>query len=134
MEYTKEQIYHAKKNAGSLETLEYIAELETRLKLVNGAINEFLRSTGFPELADINNDAVLLQKPTEQGEELPTMDNGQNGLGDTITLYLFNGDGDPRVSWAGCCGYDAVDFHTETKEEAHALFKALLTIKNVDAD
>lgn len=32
MEYTKEQIHHAKKNAGSLETLEYIAELETRLE------------------------------------------------------------------------------------------------------
>ena len=135
MEYTKEQIERIKLNTkggrAPSETLAYIEELETRLRLINGAINEFLQSTGFPPVADINNDAVLLQKPTQQGEEPQNGATGKNGLGDKITLYP---DGDPCVCWNGCCGYDGVSFHVETPEEAHALYTALLTIKEVDAD
>lgn len=134
MEYTNWQIQAAKADA-SPNALAYIEELETRLKLVNGAINEFLQATGFPPLADINNDAVLLQKPTEQGEEPQIEAKGQNGLGDTIHLYIDpTGECVPNVSWSGCAGYDAMDFYTETPEEARALYTALLTIKDVSAD
>lgn len=133
MEYTKEKIIRAHANAGP-DALMYIQELERRLAGVEKVTNDFLQTMGFPPLEDINNDAVLKQAYARVETDLPAMDLNQNRMGDTITLYLFNGDGDPSVSWGGCCGYDAVTMHTETPEEARALYKALLTVKSVDAD
>ena len=133
MEYTREQIERIKLNTKEgralSETLAYIEELETRLKLINDAVNEFLQATGFPPLADINNDAVLSQEPTEQGEEEPQ--NGTNGLDERITLHT---DNENSVGWSGCCGYDGVTMYVETPEQARALYTALLTVKEVDVD
>lgn len=61
---------------------------------------------------------------------------GVNGLGDGIALYAeASGEGNaPHVSWGGCVGYDAVTLYTETPEEAKALFKGLLAVKDGSAD
>ena len=113
MQFSKEQIelIHARlrQNVGE-DILMYVLLLEARAK----------------KLEDV----------TKQGEELQNGASCQNKTGDTITLYLPDAKEEvewPQVSWVGA-HFQGLCLITNTDDEARALFRTLLTVKDVDAD
>lgn len=132
MEYTAEQIAQIKENTRLRYeplAIAYMEELETRLTNLGKLYQETIR----PQIELRDERIKDLEK--QLGLDLMNEAEGENGLGDEITLNITDGECNmPSVCWGGCVGYDAVTLYVETPEEAKALFKALLTIKDGEAD
>lgn len=58
----------------------------------------------------------------------------QNRMGDRVDLRIDEEENIFKVIWWDCCGYNQVDLHVGTAQEAHALFHALLAVKEIEAD
>ena len=69
------------------------------------------------------------------GERLPEgrVLEGVTAMGGELCVYISSEDS-PCVAWAGCPDVGDISFYTETREEAQALFTAMLKIKDIHVD